>query len=323
MQSIGRVLRPNISGDAFGEFNTTDDARRRAAIIEDSSKPEAWVYDFVGTSSRFDLFTMGRIFGLDPSFDFEGEDAFAVAEELMDLAKAYGLSTDAVSSATEVGLVVEDAALWREATQPNVGVPDFCDLTYAKLGDTWRLVLPDPDEDNLQWIVRISQTAMGDWEAVYEQPALYKQRYYNPRRRRYGWKIYKGDNAPDMSKTMNVKGTDKPLYKKLGGFGPEVLGTSDTKERIFDNVEAWVWQYFPKKTYKIVNRDAPWRHQPPSGGQIKWLKKMEKKGIPLPPRQEITKGHASLLLDLFFAGKLKPMKGRKGRKRIRKRRSYV
>jgi hypothetical protein len=74
-QAVGRVMRPYP-------------APENAATHTGYRKQHAILLDFVGSSSKFRLYTAGTLYGLNPQFDFQGRSITRTLKEMEDLQRA-------------------------------------------------------------------------------------------------------------------------------------------------------------------------------------------------------------------------------------------
>jgi superfamily II DNA or RNA helicase len=309
VQALGRVLRPDLDPTAFQTFNalSDDEAGLRRDLIAASAKPYAYVYDFTSTTANKNLWTIGRVFNLSNLFDFEGADVLETADEVEAFAADLPIvdPTD-FKSAREMGMLLEDVDLWREAVTPNVGVPSNATLTYAKQGDVWTLFFTERkyfqetgEKERVTWSVQISRDALGQWQAFVDQPEQWKTWYWNGHG--YKTRACRLTEKMDPTETIQIRSKKVPKFVKIGGMAPRFLINADSQADIFYLVENWVFTHFPEP-YRFARYDAPWRWEHPSPGQWKQLRRLFKKGVALP--DQILRGTVSLMLDLHYAGRL-------------------
>lgn len=327
MQAIGRILRPYISDQAlFKTYNASTDPEERHSMIETSDKPFAMLYDFTPVSSKYKPMTIGRLHGLHPEFDFEGEDIVEKLDEIDELRETCPvISSDNLRSAREIGIVLEDMNFFQEAITPNLGVPPNAGLTYAKQGDLWRLHFTEQkyskaakQEESITWVIKITQDARGEWQAFVEQPEQYRVWYWNGKR--YTRRGLRRKETAKPNEKIKIRGKTLPKYEKIAGMAPRFLCSAETKSQIFYLAENWVYQFFPK-AYRLAQKDNPWRTDDPSPGQRKLLKKMLKDGIPLP--ETINKGTASLMIDLWTTGALNSINPKRRLGARKRRQAYA
>jgi len=236
-----------------------------------------------------------------------------VLAELDDLEEQYSIiSADTILDASQIGRVTEDAELWRQAVTPNIGVPDSAEFVYTKHRGHWLLTFPIEHPEHkctVPHLVRIQQDARGVWTARLSQPEVYREWYYNGSKRMYATKYYKGQDKPDESTTMKVRGKEIYRYIKIAGM-PSITITQHTdKEACFLAAEKYIIDTYGTGLNRLLSKNAMWRYSNTSAGQRRVLKKMRKAGIALP--EEINSGTASVLVDRFFLGYLQPTKLKK------------
>ena len=303
VQGLGRVTRPYFEdSQAFQAYNQCQNADKRREMLKESAKPDALFFDFADASSSFNL---AALLGLSNNFDFEEAsllDAIELMDEVTDSMPM--ISPSAIESYTDIGNITEDAELWQQAVQPNHGAPPNAQLVYHRARDSWSTIFPNSRsrDDDVRWTMRIRQNARGAWIAEIGQPEIYKEWYYNGST--YKQKFYKGHGKPDMSRTTRVFGKEQPRYIKICGMPFEQIATAETKDEIFYLAERYVYDKFPRSVWDLSHKNAKWRFKPLSSGQNKILRKMRKKGIPIP--EEVDRTVASVLISRFFAGYLTP-----------------
>ena len=82
------------------------------------------------------------------------------------------------------------------------------------------------------------------------------------------------------------------------------LGVVDTIEEAFGRTDKWIIQNRGDKL-NLIKADAPWRNDPVTESQKKWLKKFD-----VPITASMSKGEASAILDKMFEKNPKPQKAR-------------
>lgn len=313
VQGIGRIIRPVV--DDIASYNQIVQAEERRKVISSSTKPDALLLDCSNTTQKQNLVTVAKLFGLHANFDFEGELITDVIDDIDDLIASYpALNSEALVAANQIGHVAEDIELWRQSTVPNVDVPDTAQLTYIKHRDHWLLIFPlkDVQKDvNVQHVIKITQDARGEWRAWLSAPNVWREWYYNGQQKRYMQKFYRGKADPDMTKTIRLAGKELPRYELVGGMPPNLIAQASIKVDIFSKVEAYIASNYSDSLWKLLDKDAVWRSRPVSPKVNKVLERMKKQGIALP--DQVDSSTASIMVDQYFMGLLKPPKIKKGK----------
>lgn len=311
VQALGRITRPVFTPEEMEAFNAAPDAAIRRQLIAQSVKPDGIFFDATDDSSRYNLVTVGAVFGLRPDFDFDGELIADVVGEIDNLLDQYSVvSADAISCVDDIGLVLESAELWRQAVTPNVGVPTNAQFVYTHHRDAWLLTFPVQDRTqdvSIPHSLRIEEDARGGWTASIGQPEVWREWYWNSGKRQWAQKYHRGRTRPDTSKTIQMGARTMPRYTQLCGMPFQPIAVALTKEEIFGAAEAYVLEHYGgQKLLRLLDRNAPWRAGAPTDRQMRLLDQMRRKGIALP--EFVNSGTASVLTDRYFLGLLEPVR---------------
>jgi ATP-dependent helicase IRC3 len=101
-----------------------------------------------------------------------------------------------------------------------------------------------------------------------------------------------GENREKLSIQADALGRYEVAFQ--AGAKRQVLGAFNDVVKAFAKTDHWVKQYRGDRS-ALVERDAVWRHDPPTDKQLQWLRKYK-----VPITEGLTKGQASLILDRLF-----------------------
>merc|ERR1712173_236562 len=323
VQGIGRITRPLIKD--FAKFNTAS-VEERHEMLENSEKPEALFFDFSNTLAKHDIIRLGDLFDLHTQFDFERQRIDEVVEEIENVKERFGIiDTDSITSISQLHTVVEEASLWKDAISPDKDIPENAQLSgYFKQGDKWQMFF---SQDDIQWSVEIAKNSLGDFEGKIGQVPLWKEYYYDPKTKTHKQKWYKGDGPPDLTKKVKIYQKGKPpktisKYEQVSGSPYKKIGTAETKEDIFYEVENHIWKEFPKDIWRFNHKEASWRKKNISPKLQQKLQRLRNKGLPTPV--DINNGAAANIFGLSLFGALKaPKLAGSGKKRRKSKKNVL